>query len=208
MPLECPNCRAIALRRSNGPGVKDQRQGARRALLDAFAELALSRRYQEIGVGLIAGRAAVARSTFYYHFRTKDELLLQNLQPMLSALARLATAAEPTQDVVDWVTHIWEHRVRSRRIFDGATGRKIAEALASELEPALGAPKAGQARSTAPLLADQIAGSMIGLLRAWIAGRATASPPEITTMLWTGATAIAGSNGNDAFQPARPARQV
>ena len=65
MPLECPNCRAIALRRSNGPGVKDQRQGARRALLDAFAELALSRRYQEIGVGLIAGRAAVARSTFY-----------------------------------------------------------------------------------------------------------------------------------------------
>ena len=73
--------------------MKDQRQGARRALLDAFAELALSRRYQEIGVGLIAGRAAVARSTFYYHFRTKDELLLQNLKPMLSALARLATAA-------------------------------------------------------------------------------------------------------------------
>lgn len=178
------------------PAVKSQRQTARTALLGAFAELALSRRYQEVGVGLIADKAGVARSTFYYHFRAKDDLLLQNLKPMMSALARFPEAVEPTQDVSNWVAHIWEHRGRSKKIFDGSTGQKIANALALELRPAFHKETADRAESAAAtLLAHQIAGSMMSLLRAWTAGRATARPSDMASMLWSGARALAEANG-------------
>lgn len=178
--------------------MKSQRQTARTALLSAFAELALSRRYQDVGVGLIADRAGVARSTFYYHFRAKDDLLLQNLKPMMSALARFPESVEPTQDVSHWVAHIWENRGRSKRMFDGRTGQKITDALALELLPAFHTETADPAGSAAAtLLAHQIAGSMLNLLRAWTAGRATARPSDMASMLWSGARAIAEANGYD-----------
>lgn len=178
--------------------MKIQRQTARTALLDAFAELALSQRYQDVGVGLIADKAGVARSTFYYHFRAKDDLLLQNLKPMMSALARFPEAVEPTQDVSNWVAHIWEHRGRSKKMFDGSTGQKIADALALELRPAFHAETVDPAgTAAATLLAHQIAGAMLSLLRAWAAGRATARPADMALMLWAGARALAEANGYD-----------
>ena len=171
-------------------------QTARRALLDAFAELALSRRYHEFGVGLIARQAKVARSTFYYHFRSKDELLLQNLAPMFAALAGMAVADGPSPEVEAWTAHVWEHRARASRMFAGATGRKIAAALASEVMRALQDHARDQAgRRLAPLLADQIAGGMLGLLQSWTSARAAASPAEVARLLWLGAHVAAQSAG-------------
>jgi AcrR family transcriptional regulator len=171
-----------------------QSQTARRALLDAFAELALSRRYHEFGVGLIARQANVARSTFYYHFRSKDELLLQNLAPMFAALAGLAVAERPSVEVEAWAAHVWEHRTRATRMFAGSTGRRMASALASEVQSALQAHADDPAaRRVAPLIADQIAGGMLGLLQSWTSGRAAASPTEIVRLLWLGARAAAES---------------
>lgn len=80
--------------------MKNHALGARQALLDAFAELALTRRYQEFGTGLIAVRANVGRSTFYYHFKAKDDLSVQNLMPMISALARLPSRTRPPLNCV------------------------------------------------------------------------------------------------------------
>jgi AcrR family transcriptional regulator len=173
---------------------KVQRQTARRALLDAFAELVLSRRYQDVGVGRIAATAGVARSTFYYHFRAKDQLLIENLRPMLSALAQLAVATDITRDAEYWVAHVWEYRTRARRIFEGSTGRKIADALALELLPLLRSGLVNRAGADPSALhADQIAGSMVGILRGWVFRRATATPSTVTRMLWSGARALASA---------------
>jgi AcrR family transcriptional regulator len=166
----------------------NQQQTARGALLNAFAELALSRRYHEFGAGVIARQAKVARSTFYYHFKSKDELLVQNLAPMFAVLSRLAVAEEPTPEVEDWIAHVWEHRTRAVRLFGGATGRRISDALALEMRSALQA----QARDSAslrlaPLLADQVATGMLGLLQSWTSGRSAASPSEIVRLLWSSA---------------------
>jgi len=170
-----------------------QQQTARRALLDAFAELALSRRYHEFGVGLIVRQAKVARSTFYYHFKSKDELLVENLAPMFAALSRLREVDEPPPEIEAWVGHVWQHRTRAARMFRGETGRKVAEALGLEMRRALLA----QARDPsglrlAPLLADQIAGGMLGLLQSWTSGRSAASASEIARLLWS----CARSNAN------------
>ncbi|HEX3919770.1 MAG TPA: TetR family transcriptional regulator [Caulobacteraceae bacterium] len=171
--------------------------GARRALLDAFAELALSRRYQEISVGLLTRQANVARSTFYYHFKVKDDLLVQNLAPMISVLASLPAAHEVPADLADWVAHIWEHRARAGRIFDGPAGRKLADALTLELRSTLGAMDI----RASPLLADQLAGATLSLLRAWTAGRGVATPSEIATMLWSGARRLAEVKQNSRVPP-------
>ena len=173
-----------------------QSQTARRALLDAFAELALGRRYHEFGVGQIARQAKVARSTFYYHFRSKDDLLVQNLAPMFAALSRLAVADAPAAEIEHWMGHVWEHRARATRMLGGATGRRIAAALAADVGRALQEQASDPAaRRLAPLLADQIAGGMLGLLQSWTSGRSAASPTEIAHLLWLGARAPSASAG-------------
>lgn len=173
-----------------------QQQTARQALLDAFAGLALSRRYQEFGVAQIARQAKVARSTFYYHFASKDELLLQNLAPLFEALSRLALADAPLPEVETWIEHVWTNRTRAARMFRGATGRRMAEALSLQVRQRLQAQGRDPATTRlAPLLADQIASGMLGLLQSWTAGRSAASASEIAGLLWSGArSAAAGAN--------------
>jgi hypothetical protein len=111
---------------------------------------------------------------------------------MLSALAQLPVTAEVAREVDYWCAHIWQHRRRANGMFYGSTGRKIADALAAELQHALAPVLTDPARrGLAPLLAEQIAGSMLSLLRAWIRGRTAATPSDIGAMLGSGARAIA-----------------
>ena len=165
-----------------------QRLDARRALLDAFSELTLSRHYADFGVDQIIRRAQVARSTFYYHFRDKDELLAQNLRPLILAAARLPLSPAPTAEAEGWASHLWEHRAVANRLLARPVARRLAQSLADEL--ALTLRTSGHADAPAGLLAQQIAGAMTGLLLAWLAGRATASPAQIAHRLWAGARAL------------------
>jgi len=163
-----------------------QRQDARQALLNAFSELTLSRRYADFGVDQIIRRARVARSTFYYHFGQKDELLVQNLRPMILAAAQLPLSPGPTAEIEGWAQHLWEHRAVANRLLGKTVARRLVEALAQEVEVAL-----GPSGASAALLAQQIAGAMAGLLHAWLSGRVSAPPAEIARRLWSGARALA-----------------
>jgi len=162
---------------------------ARQALLGAFAKLALSRRYRDFGVEAIIRSANVARSTFYYHFSGKDDLLLQNLQPFIATLADMAFAVGPSDELQHWVEHIWQQRSTACRLLDGPTGRKIEAALVERLNQDFEG-KCHTARSHQNLLAHQIAGASLSLLKAWVAHRVTAAPSDIAHSLWLGAASI------------------
>ena len=162
---------------------------ARQALLGAFAKLALSRRYRDFGVEAIIRSANVARSTFYYHFSGKDDLLLQNLQPFIAALADMPFTAQPSDELQHWVTHIWQERGVACRLLDGATGRKIEAALVDRLNEGF-AVRRLRSDDRHPLSAHQIAGGSLSLLKAWVSHRVTATAPQIARNLWQSAISI------------------
>ena len=165
---------------------------ARQALLSAFAKLALTRRYGDINVEAIVRAANVARSTFYYHFAGKDELLLDNLRPLLSALARMPFRAQATQELETWIAHVWEQRALAVRLLGGPAGAKIEAALVAGLREAFAAeiPELTQSLRR-PLLAEQIAGASLTLLKAWVSHRVSASPRDLANTLWRSARSIA-----------------
>src|SRR5512147_1790597 len=61
-------------------------QRSRELLTAALTELLHEQRYDLISVRDIITRAQVSRSTFYLHFRDKDDLLASNFTHMLSQL--------------------------------------------------------------------------------------------------------------------------
>ena len=66
----------------------------RTAILAAFRDLVLARRYSDIRVADIVRRADAGRSTFYEHFRGKDDVLRHSLAAVLTPLAEAVRGYE------------------------------------------------------------------------------------------------------------------
>jgi AcrR family transcriptional regulator len=93
-------------------GATDRRwQRSKRLLREALVKLIHEKPYDAIVVKEILDRAAVARSTFYAHFRNKDDLLLHGIHEILrsgpavplpaSRSQRLAWFSRPLLEYVD-----------------------------------------------------------------------------------------------------------
>lgn len=103
-------------------GLKDRRaQRTRTALLGAFTHLFLNRRRRIRAADLIA-EAGVGRSTFYNHYSSPDEVLLEALRHPFAALADTA-AGRGDAAQTRWLTeHFWENQARGRELFDNISG--------------------------------------------------------------------------------------
>lgn len=60
----------------------------RRALQDALLELIMEKGYSDVTVEDITGRANLGRTTFYLHYRDKEDLLLENFSDLMDGLFR------------------------------------------------------------------------------------------------------------------------
>jgi AcrR family transcriptional regulator len=148
-----------------------------RALVQALVSLVLEKRYDAITVGDLLERADVARSTFYAHYRGKDDLLLVSFQAMLAMLDRHMDHAEPTvrcAPVRELFEHVGRHRkfhaalVRAR-VMDrqhearlDAMSRLIERRLAACSSPAV------SGAVPAPVMARARAGALFALLTWWL----------------------------------------
>ena len=111
----------------------------RRLLFDAVLTLAARRDFAEITVQDITRHAEVNRSTFYLHFRDKDDLVTQALDELfedftaedrafVAAHTRL-TADNVPSPVVDLFRHIAERRELFRRLLAGTGSSAFAAQL-------------------------------------------------------------------------------
>lgn len=164
----------------------------KQALIQALVELVLEKRYDGITIQDLLDRADVGRSTFYAHYRGKDDLLLRSFEAMLAmfdgALERDPPASRRVAPVRELFQHVAEARpfhtalARARifeRLYQTGTAqlsRSIARRLAAL------PPTPDTAAVPIPVKAQALAGALFALLRWWLDQDAPHSPEEMDAM--------------------------
>jgi len=139
----------------------------RLAIFNAFNALVLSRRYDEIRVADIIEAADVGRSTFYDHFKSKDDVLLRSIEPLFDILADTAAGQVVRERLFFVLSHFWDQRALARVIFGPALFFKLTRKLADMIELRL--DREGEAFPRRALAID-LATSQLGVIKAWLTG--------------------------------------
>lgn len=169
------------------PG-SDRPSRTRSWIVTAFNRLVLGRRYDLLSVGDVSRRAGVGRSTFYEHFRGKDDVLREALGPIFVHLADAAVGAGDVHRVRWVLDHIAENRARAKAMLEGPARVQIEQALAELILVRLAKAQAGDDGAMRGLNAARLAGSQIAVLRAWLAESDAACPSSRVAAMLVEAT--------------------
>lgn len=150
----------------------------RRALSEALTGLVLEKRFDSITVQDVIGRADVGRSTFYAHFRDKEDLFLSAWRGLLDWFVSRIEWEKAGEGCFVPVRELFHHAqefqpfymalARSRKTdflfktglayLTGGIGRALTSFLADKPEPSI--PVA--------IMSHYLAGETLGLLRWWL----------------------------------------
>ena len=198
-----------AVRRARGVDARVRR--TRESLGDALMQLMRERPFREIRVKDVLDRAGVGRSTFYAHYRNKDDLFFTDVEEFFHDVAtrlrregdtsgRVAPVRELFDHVAEW-HDFYDALVASGKLHDvldigrGCMARGIEERL-GELSP--GTVLASPRRAA---LAAALAAAMLSLMRWWIDHGMRGSATEMDELFHRLVRAGAG------VRPARDAPQ-
>jgi AcrR family transcriptional regulator len=177
--------------------VVDRRiQKTQRLLHEALVSLIREKSYEAIAVKEILDRANVGRSTFYTHFRDKDELLISGIYEMLHTVksALPASSAKGHERFLRFSLPIFEHHDQHRRTGDARMGTRgraivhehlrkvIAELIADEVKR--GHPGQRNAATQIPpdLLVQYVASTFILVLNWWLDTRSPLPAKEVNDL--------------------------
>ncbi len=185
------------------PKIDRRVRRTRDALGDALVKLMHEKALNAITVQNVLDRAHVGRSTFYTHYRDKDDLFLSDVEDffegMANLLSRRGEVSSRVAPVRELFAHVAEWRefhaalVASGKVHDvlqmgqGYFARAIDRRLA-ELRPA-------RAIASAPrtAVAHALAGALLSLLSWWIDRGMPASPEQMDDvyhhLVWSGVCA-------------------
>src|SRR3954468_4673682 len=150
----------------------------RRAILAAFAALVQERRYEAIRVGDIVAEADVGRSTFYDHFKSKDDLLRQSMEWLLRIFAEAAVPGGDEARLAFAIGHFWQNRRLARAVLAPPLGASVRRQLEAAIEERL----EGEAELRR-VRAVQLAAAQLALVDAWTRGEITAGEGLIAERL-------------------------
>lgn len=168
-------------------------QRTRELLQKSLLELISERNYDAITIQEIVERANVARTTFYVHYSSKDDLFMSCHEAIISGfhfgslhpLSREELLApQAPQGMISAYRHLEEARTLLYLIFQSKDNllilRRIRDSSAQEIEANLRAVFA-EADSTIPfdLLANYLAGARIALLQWWLEKRQPHTPENL-----------------------------
>ena len=174
----------------------------RDALGDALVDLMHEKPFSAITVQHVLDRAKVGRSTFYTHYRDKDDLFLSDVEDFFEGMANLLSRRGEDSNriapVREFFAHVAEWKefhaalVASGKVRDvmelghGYFARAIEQRL-SEVQPLRIAFRTAMAHA--------LAGALLSLLSWWIDRGMPASPHEMDDMyhhmVWSGVSAQA-----------------
>jgi len=174
----------------------------RRLLQSALLDLTQEKPLDEIAVADIADRAEVNRSTFYQHYSDKETLLADALDAQAAAAGAdlenletpLTPGGSPPELLLRYLHHVCEH-ADLYRLALGEHGSPIAVArlrrriatvtisgyaMYGQDARALGLP--------VEIAAASVAGSLLGILVAWLESDDPAQPDEVASWVWNALT--------------------
>lgn len=157
----------------------------REALLGAFFGLVQQRRYDEIKIADIIGRAGISRSAFYAHFAGKDALLAASITGPFSILAR-TLESDDVGALTGLLDHFWDNRALARHIFAEPIRRRVVAVLTDQVEAILakgGGWRRGPLIMPSRLAAIQLAELLLAPVVAWLAGESRCSSQTLATAL-------------------------
>ncbi|HEY0591400.1 MAG TPA: TetR/AcrR family transcriptional regulator [Thermoanaerobaculia bacterium] len=104
-------------------------QRTRRAIHESLLGLMLEMQYDEITVQHILDRANVGRSTFYTHYRDKDEILIASVDELHTMLAGAHDAAksnrQKAEDVIAFSRAMFEHAAEYRKVYRALVAARV-----------------------------------------------------------------------------------
>jgi AcrR family transcriptional regulator len=177
--------------------VTDRRvQKTQHLLREALVSLIREKPYDVITVNEILDRANVGRSTFYTHFRDKDDLLVSGIHDMLGPVhgARLPSSGS-REDRFTWFSlPIFEYHDRHRHTGPPRMGARRQALVHEQLRQALAKLLADEAihrqsgrRTSADclpsdLLVQYVASTFILVLNWWLETRSSLRPREVNDL--------------------------
>jgi AcrR family transcriptional regulator len=154
----------------------------RSVVVRSFYLLLGTRRYEDLQIKEIVRKASVGRSTFYEHFKNKRQLLERSLNGVMSVLADAATDGGNDGSLERTLEHFWEVRHLVRGILIGSAEPIVFNCLSSLIEDRLKLScqhRNIQLRIPTQLAAAQLAGSQLGIIRAWLISESACSSDAI-----------------------------
>lgn len=154
----------------------DRRQEKTRAALHAaFRQLLLEQGYDGFTIADVATHANIGRSTFYEHYRTKDDLLRASVGKPLGLLADLvsatSTATSPSAALGGVLAHFRQYQQLARVLLGWRIRPVLSLALSDLVLQRLNAMPLTRPLIPLEAVARQIADAQLALLETWIAGR-------------------------------------
>lgn len=167
---------------------------------DALIELIQEKPFDQVTVQEVLDRAGVGRSTFYLHYRDKDDLFLSDAEEFLEAMAGALTRHKDKSDRVAPVAELFAHVADGKKLYNALvqSGRihdflELAQGhFARGIEQRLkDSPRAkGVPRSELAVRSYALAGTMMSLLKWWLDRGAKESPKQMDetfhALVWKG----------------------
>jgi AcrR family transcriptional regulator len=176
---------------------KDRRiQKTENLLREALACLIREKPYDAIVVKEILDRANVGRSTFYTHFRDKDELLVSGIRDMLRSVhsTGLPSSGKRYERIIRFSLPIFEyihqHRhtgeakmgTRGRAIVHEHLQKVLAELIADDVSKDFQGRRKTAGQVPPDLLVQYVASTFILVLNWWVESTSPLPPKEVNDL--------------------------
>lgn len=171
-------------------------QRTRQLLQDALVSLILEKGYQKITIQDIIDRANVGRSTFYSHYRDKDDLLVSGFDELAHDLNRHMLAPETPGDEPGHLLHSLEffiHACENKELYiamaDSGGGDLIFDIarqhMQNHIEYHLNQMPAIGDQIPLPVITNFLAGSLLSMITWWLEQSLPYTPQEMNAMFNT-----------------------
>lgn len=160
---------------------KDRRiERTRQSLHQALIALLLETPYDAITVQQILDRANVGRSTFYTHFKDKEDLLVSGVDNLHGILGTHRRTGDP----IGFSRAMFEHANEYRKVYRALVLTPVWPRIRQRIQDVLAdlvrrEPRPGRSKIPPELFVHYVASTFLSVLTWWIDRRTGMSPAEI-----------------------------